>query len=276
MECRAEAATTAYARARAYAEQAGDLALANEMTSQLFGSIVLGPTGVDDAIAAVERWTAEVADKPLMQARAKRGLARLLATVGEFDRARSLAAEGSETMRQAGLNIAASAGAQASGFVEHLAGDDAAAVEFLREGAEELRRVGDHRFFSTTALSLVQSLLELGRIDEAEQWLQEATAETNLADVIDSAAIEAARGHIAALRGGHAAAIEHVERAVEIAERTDYFDLRTSTHLEHAKVLVLAGRRDDAAAAYERALAVTRGKGATAWTKQIEELLAEL
>ena len=146
----------------------------------------------------------------------------------------------------------------------------------MREGAEELRRVGDHRFFSTTALSLVQSLLELGRIDEAEQWLQEATAETNPADVTDSAAIEAARGRIAALRGDHAAAIEHVERAVEIAERTDYFDLRTSTHLDHAKVLVLAGRRDDAAAAYERALTVTRAKGATAWTKRIQKLLAEL
>jgi tetratricopeptide (TPR) repeat protein len=179
-------------------------------------------------------------------------------------------------MREAGLVVAASAGVQASGFVEHLAGDDEAAVELLRRGAEELRRVGDHRFFSTTALSLVQSLLELGRIDEAEQWLEEATAEANPADVIDSAAIEATRGRIAALRGVHAAAVEHVERAVEIAERTDYYELRTSTHLEHGKVLALAERREDAAAAYERALAVTRAKGATAWTKQIEELLAEL
>jgi tetratricopeptide (TPR) repeat protein len=276
MECRAEDGGAAYARSRAYAEQAGDLALANEMSSQLPGVVVLGPTTVESALAASERWIADAADKPLMQARAKRALARLLACVGEFERARLLAAESLETIRQAGLTIAASAGVQASGFVEHLAGDDEAAVEVLREGADELRRLGDHRFFSTTALSLVQSLLELGRIDEAEQWLREATADANPADVIDAAAIEAARGHIAALRGHHALANEHAEAAVEMAERTDYFELRTTMHLEHAKVLRLAGRRDDAAAAYERARAVTRAKGATAWTKQIEERLAEL
>jgi hypothetical protein len=43
-----------------------------------------------------------------------------------------------------------------------------------------------------------------------------------------------------------------------------------------ARQVRIAGRRDEAAAAFERALAVTRAKGATAWTKQIEGLLTEL
>jgi tetratricopeptide (TPR) repeat protein len=276
LECRAEAASAAYARARACAERAGEIALANEMNAQMHACAVFGPTPVAEAIEITERRLAGATGKPLVQAGAKRSLARLLALVGDFGRARTLLNERSETMRDAGLMVAAASGYQARGFVEHMAGDWEASAHFLRKGAEELLRLGDHLFFSSTALALVEALLELHRIDEADKWLEEAAAEANPADIVDSAAIESARGHIAALRGNHAAGIEHAERAVEIAERTDFFDLRTDTHLAHARVLARAGRRDEAAAAYERALAVTRAKGATVWTKQIEKLLAEL
>jgi predicted RNA polymerase sigma factor len=84
------------------------------------------------------------------------------------------------------------------------------------------------------------------------------------------------RGRIAALRGDHRRGIEHAERAVELAERTDFHDLRTIAHVEHGQVLALAGRPEEARAAYERAVAITRAKGATAWTKQLEQLLADL
>ncbi|MDP9286286.1 MAG: adenylate/guanylate cyclase domain-containing protein, partial [Actinomycetota bacterium] len=276
MECRADAASAAFARASTHAESAGDTALVNEAAEQMHGSAMFGPTPVEEAIADTERRIAGAADKPLVQARAKRVLARILALVGDFDRARTLMKESSETMHEAGLTVAAVAGYQARGFIERLAGDDEAAAEILREGTEELRRLGDHRYFSTTALSLALALVELGRIDEAEKWLEEAVAGTNPADVGDAAGSQAARGRIAALRGDHARGIEHVERAVELAERTDFYDLRTIAHVEHGKVLAVAGRPDEAWAAYEHALSITRVKGATAWTKQIEVLLGEL
>ena len=276
LECRAEAASEAFARAGAHAESAGDTALVNEATAQMYASAVFGPAPVAEAIADSERRIAGAADKPLVQARTKRGLARLLALVGEFEQARALIEEGSQTMREAGLTVAAVAGYQTRGFIERLAGEDEAAVEFLREGAEELGRLGDHRYFSTTALSLVVALLELRRVDEAQKWLEDAVAEMNPADVVDVATSEAARGQIAALRGDHDRAIEHVERAVELAERSDFYDLRTIAHEQHAKVLVLAGRLDEARAAYERALAITRAKGATAWTSQIEQSLGHV
>ena len=46
--------------------------------------------------------------------------------------------------------------------------------------------------------------------------------------------------------------------------------------MELGHVLALAGRREEAAAAYERVLAAARDKGATAWEAKIEALLAEL
>jgi Flp pilus assembly protein TadD len=71
-------------------------------------------------------------------------------------------------------------------------------------------------------------------------------------------------------------AIEHAERAVELAESTDFYDLRTEAYVEHGKVLAIAGRPEEARAAYEQALSVTGAKGATAWTSRIEGLLREL
>jgi class 3 adenylate cyclase/tetratricopeptide (TPR) repeat protein len=276
MECRAEAAGAAYTRARAHAERAGDTALVNDMTSQLGAAAIFGPMPVHEALANAERRLAEAAGKPLLEATAKRGLGRLLAQVGEFERARTLHSEGSETIREAGLVSASMAGIQARSFIEQLSGDHEAAVDFLREGSEQFKRLGDRRYLSTTVLNLVLVLLDLERIEEAETWLEVAIAEMNPADVVDTAYTHAARGRIAALRGDYARGIEQAERAVEIAERTDFFDVRTNMNLQHGHVLALAGRGNEAAAAYQRGLEIARAKGATAWTKQIEALLAEL
>jgi class 3 adenylate cyclase/tetratricopeptide (TPR) repeat protein len=276
MECRAEEAAAAYARSRDHAERAGDTAVVNEMTTQIGGAAIFGPTPVEEAIANAERRLAAAAGKPLLEAQAKRGLGRLLAQVGEFERARALVAEGSETLRQAGLVLPSTAGLQGRAFIERLAGDNEAAVEYLRQGAEKFKQVGDRRYLSTTALVLVLVLLDLGRIEEAETWLEESIAQMNPADVVDMAASHAARGRIAAMRGDFAQGIELAERSVEIAERTDFFDVRTEMHLELGHVFALAGRHGDAARAYESAREITRAKGATAWTKQIEALLAEL
>jgi class 3 adenylate cyclase/tetratricopeptide (TPR) repeat protein len=276
MECRAEAATTAYVRARAHAERAGDTALVNEMTTQMGAAAIFGPTPVEEALGRAEQRLAAAAGKPLVEAQAKRGLGRLLALVGDFERARTLHDEGSETMRQAGLGDATIGGLQGRAFIERLAGNQEAAAEFLRQGAATFKRLGDRRYLSTMALNLVLVLLDLGQIDEAKMWLEEAITEMNPADVVDAAFSHGEQGRIAALRGDYAEGIGQTERAVELAESTDFYDVRTAMHVEHARVLALAGRRDEAAAAYERALEVTRAKGATAWTKQLEGLLAEL
>ncbi len=276
MECRAEAASAANDRARTHAERAGDTALVNDMTSQIGAAAIFGPTPVGEALAAAKRRLDAAAGKPLVEARAKRGAGRLLALTGDFEQARALMNEGFQTMREAGLTAAYPAGAQARGFVERLAGDNERAAQYLLEGAEEFRRAGDRRYLSTTALDLALVLVDLGRIDEAEQWLEVGIAERNPADVVDEATSQAALGRIAALSGDHARGIEHAQRAVEIAERTDFYDVRTYRHLDHGHVLALAGRQDEARAAFERAREITLAKGATAWTKQIDALLAEL
>jgi tetratricopeptide (TPR) repeat protein len=230
---------------------------------------------MSEALPNAEKRLAGAAGRPLVEAQAKRGLGRLLAQVGEFERARALLAEGTNTMREAGLPPMM-AGIQAHGFVERLAGDNEAAAEYLRQGAEQYRQQADRRYFSTAALNLALVLLDLGQIDEAETWLEEAIAGMNAADVVDVAGSYAMQGHIAALRGDHEQGIELAQRGVEIAEQTDFFEVHANTYIELGHVLALAGRREEAAAAYERALAAARDKGATAWAARVDALLAEL
>jgi tetratricopeptide (TPR) repeat protein len=275
LECRAEAASAAYARVREHAERAGDEALINEMNTQLAIAAVLGPTPMSQALPNAEKRLAAAAGKPLVEAQAKRGLGRLLGLVGEFERARTLVEEGTNTMREAGLPVSM-AGVQARGFVERLAGDNEAAAEYLRQGAEQYRKQADRRFLSTAALNLVLVLLDLNQVDEAEEWLEEAIAEMNAADVVDVALSYVLKGHIAALRGENEQGVELAQRAVEIAGTTDFFDVRATMDIQLGRVLTLAGQQEEAATAYKRALAASRDKGSTAWQASIEGLLAEL
>ena len=53
-------------------------------------------------------------------------------------------------------------------------------------------------------------------------------------------------------------------------------DVRTMANEVHGKVLALLGRADEARAAFERGIAITRAKGAIVWTAQLEALVAEL
>ena len=105
MECRAEAASDAYERAVDHAERAGDSAFARDMRTQIGAAAIFGPRPVDEALAAAEQRLAAAAGKPLVEASAKRGVGRLSALQGDFARARRLLAEGSETLREAGLVV---------------------------------------------------------------------------------------------------------------------------------------------------------------------------
>ena len=73
MECRAEAASAAYARVRDHAVRAGDEALVNAMNTQLAVAAVLGPTPISEALPDAEKRLAAAAGKPLVEAQAKRG-----------------------------------------------------------------------------------------------------------------------------------------------------------------------------------------------------------
>ena len=102
-------------------------------------------------------------------------------------------------------------------------------------------------------------------------------AKMNPADLVDAAFGEAARGRIAAPRGDVERALSTSHARSSSPSAIDFLRRATRPCTCHMGACCSwpAGR-DEAAAAYERAIAVTRAKGATAWKAQIERLLAEL
>jgi hypothetical protein len=240
MQCRAEAASAAYARGREHAERAGDEGIANAISTQLAVAAILGPTPMSEALPNAEKRLAGAAGKPLVEAQAKRGLGRLLAQVGEFERARALLAEGTNTMREAGLPPMM-AGIQAHGFVERLAGDNEAAAEYLRQGAEAVQTAGRPALFLDRGVEPrtrparprpdrrgrnMAGGGDCGNERRQTSWTWQGATSCG-AISRPSAATTSKASRLA-------------QRAVEIAEQTDFFEVHANTYIELGHVLALA------------------------------------
>ena len=69
--------------------------------------------------------------------------------------------------REAGMLVMAGAGAMWRAYIEVSADDLEAAEHLLRDGIEELERVGDRAYYATVALVLADVLRRQGQYDEA-------------------------------------------------------------------------------------------------------------
>jgi tetratricopeptide (TPR) repeat protein len=69
------------------------------------------------------------------------------------------------------------------------------------------------------------------------------------------------RAKVLARRGEHAEAERHAREAVAIGEETEVLDAQGDTYADLAEVLLLAGRAEEAAEAFEQALARYERKG---------------
>ena len=168
--CRAAAAAERYRAAITHAERAGLASLVNEALGNLCAIALFGPTPVDAAeaeIRALMKGTSGVG----AQATALRALGRLAAIHGDVDEGRKLVEQGRAQLFDAGFVLHYAASAMAMAFVEEQAGDDERAASIQRAGLEQLTELGEHAYASTVAADLANSLLRLGRDDEAEAAL---------------------------------------------------------------------------------------------------------
>ena len=119
----------------------------------------LGPTPVPEAIAIVRRVLAALDGDRKSEAYTLRALANLEAMRGNFDEARSLYRRSRATLDDLGWRFdAALTSAVASGAVELIAGDAAAAEAELRRDHEVLAAMGERNYISTTAAFLAEAL----------------------------------------------------------------------------------------------------------------------
>ena len=274
---RTAAAGVAAERAEAHARAAGDEALAEQMRQTSQRMPAYGPIHVDEALVSARTMLAE-ATGMVGRATAQRSIGKLLAMRGEIEAAREQLHAGVETTREAGLLVDAASAAMTMAFVELRAGAPDVAEARLREGIDELARLGNSSYRGTAVLDLADLLATRGAYDEAARLCSAVRDSIRTDDLVDVVGLDSLEGFLAA-RGG---AFEEGERlsahAVEVAAGIDMYEPKARAYEWHARTLALVGKPDEAREAAAIALAIYETKGdvpASAWARELLDSLAE-
>jgi tetratricopeptide (TPR) repeat protein len=197
--------------------------------------------------------------------------------VGHFDEARAILADVRDELADRGGRIAlASVLGHDSVYVELLAGAPEAAVELGQEACRLLDELGQKAYLSTAAGNLARALYALGRVDEADSWALRAAELGASDDAMTQMLSRRVRAKVLARRGKHVVAERLAREAVALAERTDFLNALGDTYTDFAEVLELAGRSQEAADTYARALACYDRKGHTVMAERTRERLVAL
>jgi class 3 adenylate cyclase/tetratricopeptide (TPR) repeat protein len=267
---RPDAALQAYERAFAYARQVG------HRPSMMLGVLAwcrfVGTTPVSELLA----WLDEIEPRAGRDQFVRAYRAWSLAKLSRFDEARAILTQArAEQMERGGGALLANLTAFESVWVELLAGDPATAADFGAEGCRLHEELGEHQFLVTAAATLAQALYALGRLEEADAWAGRA-AEGTSGDMWTQMEWRQVKGKVLARRGEHAEAQRLAGEAVTIADDTDLLDQQGATYADLAEVLLLGGKRDEAAAALEQALTRYERKGNLVMAGRMRDRLSTL
>jgi tetratricopeptide (TPR) repeat protein len=180
---------------------------------------------------------------------------------GDVARGREAVATGRQELEELGLAYLATATAQEAAIVERLAGDPAAAEALLRPALDRFSGIGEIAFYSTDAAMLAHALYDQHRLDEARTFAELSRAASADDDVMSHYLWKSALAKVSARESDDATALRLAEEAVAITAQTDYLADHGDRLVDLAEVHILAGRRDDALAALDRADALYAQKG---------------
>jgi class 3 adenylate cyclase/tetratricopeptide (TPR) repeat protein len=269
-------ADDALERAVRHARRAGAAWEEAESLGQFAGSGAFGPAPVTEVIRRCELILTQAAGNRTAEARALRALGTMRAMEGDFDEARELVGRARTMLEDLGLRLRAAFVSETLGFIERLAGDDAAAERVLRDGYEVIERMQERGYLSTLAALLAHALVAQGRRDEADGFTK-VSEETAAEDDLSSQVLwRSARALLLVRRGAVEEARDLIERAVLIADSTDDINMRADTLLDLSEVCRVAGRVGDAAAAGRHALDLYQRKGNRVSSAAAEAKLATL
>jgi class 3 adenylate cyclase/tetratricopeptide (TPR) repeat protein len=242
------------------AKRAGDRRTWSEAWHWMILALTEGSTPADEAIERIERHFEEIGSTSWRQSHR---LADLRSMRGDLSAARELIAHAIQRAEEMGMEVDLAGGMlRASAEIAHRAGDLARAERDLHRAVEILRRIDDKGHLASVAPDLALKLLMTpGREDE----VLEATKlgeDSSIEDDVDAQVRWRSAKGLALFRLGQEAEGERLVRdAAERGWRTDYFKLRAIPLEALGEILQRSGRPDEAAGAFERALAVYEAKG---------------
>jgi len=262
-------------RGEAHARAAGNEGLAEELRFDWQTMPVSGPHHVDEAMPLLRAVLAEARGE-VGRSQARRNIAKLLAMQGEFEAAREHLYAGIEGLRAAGLLVSVAASAQFIAFIEIRAGAVDVAEAALREGIDELDRLGNASYRGTAAILLAAILARRGAHEEAAGWCADVRATIRKDDLADVIGLNALEGFLAAQRGELAEGARLSTGAIEVAATIDSYENKARAYEWHARTLAIVGKPAEAREAAAVALAIYEAKGdlpAITWARELLDSL---
>jgi len=146
-------------------------------------------------------------------------------------------------------------------MIELYAGALEASVELYEEACAELKKRGFHAHLATSGAEFADALYEAGRYDEAERWADEARSYAGEGDLSAAFSWRAALAKVRARGGAFEEAESLAREAVDLVSTTDALNQQGNVYLALGEVLRLAGRREEASAAFAAAVEAFERKG---------------
>ena len=262
--------------ALAAARRAGDRSQEVRVAAEIPVRVWFGPTPAIE-VAAQVRELLEAADTPMpVQAEALiiRGVAR--AAAGDVAIGREDVARGRAIRADLGQLVGWAVTAQIAARVEMLAGDRTRAETLLREGSDELARLGETAYLSTNEGLRALILIDLGRLPEAAEAALVCRRTAARADVASQAAWRSAEALLHSHEGRHAEAVALAREACALHDSTDLLDDRAIDRVVLGRVLAAAGDVDGAGQEFLRAAELFDQKGIVRSAAEAREQLALL
>jgi len=237
--------------------------------------MTVGPQPATTVIEAIEPLVLEVGASGSARGVVLLNLVEAYGLVSRFEEARAAAALSRSIAIDMGQPIEAAGTSLASGPMERLAGNLEAAETELRADYETLKGFAEHRYSSTVAGFLAHVLCDRGAMGEALTLTNEAEHLSAEDDYLSQVLWRSARGRALAASDPDAA-MSLARDAVARVAATDFLVDHGNALLSLAEVHEVAGRREDAVAAIDAAVALFEAKGATAYVHRAEGLRSRL
>ena len=210
------------------------------------GFITWGPMPVDEATRVIESM-AEHPTGRAGEAMALNTLGVMRAFGGRFPEGRELIRRGTAIRAEVGQPIiGASEEGNGLGMLELLAGNYEESARVAKRAVDRLNELGERGFASTVLALEAYAEARAGDIDQAEVSAMTARGMVPDDDFATHSAALRAMALVKSKRGQHEAAVDAVRDALARLELTDNIDQTGDAYMDYARVLVGAGKRDEA------------------------------
>jgi tetratricopeptide (TPR) repeat protein len=275
-EGRTEESFAALDRALAHAEAAGDPVMRRDVIGFIAIRLCEGSTPAGEAIDRFDELRSSTRNDPVLDAGLARCLALVLAMAGRFDEAHEHILASGPVLDRADQTILSLSSRRFVGEAKDLAGDPAGAKQEVLAAflsMRDARGEGSEARALRAAAELALLCCDQGDWDEAAEYLSYGR-QIDRSEPVEGKVFTvlrlAARGRLAAKRGDLGEALELAQRAVEVAERSDWLNYGARAWLAVAEVQRANGQAAEAEAAVAKALGLYEAKGNVAAAARLE------